>query len=125
MKETPLTQRKDCYGHPHRTETEVHSPTAFRLLAERLKQVSDPIRIRVLLWLGDSERCVGGLHGEIACSMSVLSRHLTLLRLAGLIVPRRDGQRNVYSLTDAGQTLQRIVAGVVASAGLPGVGRTG
>ena len=41
--------------------------------------------------------------------MTVLSRHLALLRLAGLVVPRRDAQRNVYALTDAGRDLRRVI----------------
>ena len=88
-------------------------PTDFRRPAARLKQASDLIRLRVLLLLGDGERSVGALRAEIACSMTALSRHLALLRLAGLVMPRRDAQRNVYALTDAGRDLRRVVAGVV------------
>jgi DNA-binding transcriptional ArsR family regulator len=88
-------------------------PIDFRRLAERLKQVSDLTRLLVLLLLDDGERSVGALRTEIACSMTALSRHLALLRLAGLVVPRRDGQRNVYTLTGAGRDLRRVVAGVV------------
>ena len=52
--------------------------------------------------------------------MTVLSRHLALLRLAGLVVPRRDGQRNVYALTDAGRDMRRVVAGLAGETGLRG-----
>jgi DNA-binding transcriptional ArsR family regulator len=92
---------------------QIPGPPDFRRLAARLKQASDPTRLRVLLLLGDGERCVGILHSEIACSMTTISRHLALLRLAGLVEPRRDGQQNVYALTDAGRTLRRVVVGVV------------
>ena len=88
-------------------------PTDFRRAAARLKQASDLTRLRVLLTLGDGERSVGALRAEIAGSMSTLSRHLALLRLAGLVAPRRDGPRNVYALTDAGRDLWRAVAAVV------------
>jgi DNA-binding HxlR family transcriptional regulator len=87
-------------------------PPDFQRLAARLKHVSDPTRLHVLLLLGDGERSVGVLQAEVACSMTVLSRHLALLRLAGLVVPRRDAQRNVYALTDAGRVLRRAVEGV-------------
>ena len=82
-------------------------------MAERLKQGSDLTRLRVLLLLGDAERSVGDLRSEISCSMTAISRHLALLRLAGLIVPTRNGPRNVYALTDAGRDLRRAVVGVV------------
>lgn len=85
----------------------------FRRLAERLKQVSDLTRLCVVLMLGDGEQSVGGLRSRILCSMTVLSRHLAVLRLAGLIIRRRDGQRNVYTLTDAGRTMRRVVLAVV------------
>ena len=88
-------------------------PTDFRRSAARLWQVSDPTRLRVVLLLGDGERSVGDLRAEITCSMTALSRHLALLRLAGLVVPRRDNQRNLYALTDAGRDLRRVVARMV------------
>jgi DNA-binding transcriptional ArsR family regulator len=85
----------------------------FRRPAERLKQVCDLTRLSVLLMLGDGEQSVGAIRSNISCSMTVLSRHLALLRLAGLIVPRRDGQRNVYALTDAGRRMRRLVLALV------------
>ena len=98
---------------PKATHEPTPGPTDFRRIAERLKQGSDLTRLRVLLLLGDAERSVGDLRSEISCSMTAISRHLALLRLAGLIVPTRDGQRNVYALTDAGRDLRRAVVGVV------------
>src|SRR3954451_2033665 len=99
----------------HKPKNALREPTPgppdFLRLAARLKQVSDPTRLRVLLLLGDGERSVGVLQSEIACSMTVISRHLALLRLAGLVVPRRDAQRNFYALTDAGRILRRAVEG--------------
>src|SRR5437879_3877664 len=81
-------------------------PTDFRRTAARLKQVSDRTRLGVLLLLGEGERSVGAIRSELSCSMTALSRHLTLLRLAGLVVPRRDAQRNIYRLTDVGRVLR-------------------
>jgi DNA-binding transcriptional ArsR family regulator len=89
-------------------------PPDFHRAAERLKQVSDLTRLRVLLLLGDGERSVGSLSSEISCSMSALSRHLAFLRLAGLVTARRDAQRKVYDLTDSGLVLRRVVMGLVA-----------
>jgi DNA-binding transcriptional ArsR family regulator len=82
-------------------------------LAARFKQVSDLTRLQVLLILDQGERSVGILSSEIHCSMTALSRHLAFLRLTGLVVPRRDGQRNIYALTDAGRDLRSAIAGVV------------
>jgi DNA-binding transcriptional ArsR family regulator len=81
------------FGRPPPKAIATAKPTDFRRLAARLKQVSDPTRLRVVLLLGDGERSVGDLCAEIACSMTSLSRHLALLRLVDLVVPRRDDQR--------------------------------
>lgn len=81
----------------------------YRRWSERLKQVSDPIRLGVLLLLGEDDLHVGALRTEIGCSMSVLSRHLSLLRFADLVQRRRDGQKNVYALTTSGRALSWLV----------------
>jgi DNA-binding transcriptional ArsR family regulator len=99
-------------ANPTDSRKAASGPPDVRRLAARLKQVSDPTRFRVLLLLGDGERSVGALRSDLSCSMTVLSRHLALLRLAGLIVPRRDAQRNIYALTDAGRDLRRLIEGV-------------
>jgi DNA-binding HxlR family transcriptional regulator len=85
----------------------------FHRAAERIKQVSNLTRLRVLLLLGDGEGSVGALSSELSCSMTTLSRNLALLHLAGLVVPRRDAHRNIYGLTGAGRVLRRVVLGLV------------
>jgi DNA-binding transcriptional ArsR family regulator len=89
------------------------SASDLRRAAALIKQVSDYTRLFVLLLLGDGERSVGSLRSEILCSMTALSRHLTRLRLAGLVEPRRDAQRNVYDLTEAGWVLHGVVSGLI------------
>src|SRR5258708_29147849 len=88
-------------------------PSEFHRLAVRLKQVSYLTRLRVILLLRESERSVGALCSQISCSQSALSRHLALMRLDGLVRPRRNGQQNVYALTDAGRNMGRVIAAVV------------
>ena len=90
-------------------------PPDFQHAAQRIKEVSDLTRLQVLLLLGDGERTVGSLSSEISCSMSALSRHLAFLRLAGVVAPRRDGQRKVYDLTVAGRALRRVVLRLLAA----------
>lgn len=88
-------------------------PADYRRPAACLKQISDPIRLRVILALGEHALSVGVLRAEIGCSMTALSRHLGLLRLANLVESRRDGQKNVYSLTDLGRSLGFLVGQLV------------
>ncbi|MFZ0791643.1 MAG: metalloregulator ArsR/SmtB family transcription factor [Chromatiaceae bacterium] len=54
--------------------------------------LADPIRRRILiLLLGADERCVCEMHGALAAPQPKVSRHLGVLREAGLVLARRDG----------------------------------
>jgi DNA-binding transcriptional ArsR family regulator len=75
----------------------------------RLKQVSDPTRLSVILMLARGERNVGSLSQELGQSQPAVSHHLALLRHGGLISPRRQGKNNFYSLTAAGGELAKLV----------------
>jgi predicted transcriptional regulator len=98
-----LTQSRKATPRPTSDLIDLHRA------AERIKQVSNLTRLRVLLLLGDGERSVGAICSEFSCSQTSLSCQLALLRIAGLIVPRRGAGRKVYGLTDAGRVLRRLV----------------
>lgn len=54
--------------------------------------LADPIRRRILAMLLEAdERCVCDLHGALDASQPKVSRHLAVLREAGLVLARRDG----------------------------------
>jgi DNA-binding transcriptional ArsR family regulator len=77
--------------------------------AALLKQVSDPARLRVILMLTEGERHVGSISEELAMSQPAVSHHLALLRHGRVIVPRRQGKNNFYSLTETGEQLAEVV----------------
>ncbi len=62
--------------------------------------LSDPTRVRILMSLAESERCVCELADRAGISQSGVSHQLRLLRDRGLVVFRRDGNRIVYRLAD-------------------------
>jgi DNA-binding transcriptional ArsR family regulator len=76
-----------------------------RRVATRLKMVSDGTRVGILLALVDGEKHVTTLMGQLEMPQAAMSHHLTLLRAAGVVVPRRQGQHNFYSLSDTGREL--------------------
>ena len=54
--------------------------------------LGDPIRRRILAMLLDTnERCVCEMHGALDASQPKVSRHLAVLREAGLVLARREG----------------------------------
>ncbi len=63
----------------------------FEILAE-------PTRRRVLDLLREQERTVGELVDTLDMSQPTVSKHLRVLRDAGLVEARVDAQRRVYSL---------------------------
>src|SRR5215210_5181557 len=67
------------------------SAAAFGVLAE-------PSRRRVLDLLLARERTVGELVDALDMSQPAVSKHLRVLREAGLVEARVDAQRRVYSL---------------------------
>lgn len=63
--------------------------------------LADPTRRRILELLVDGERSAGELAGEFTTSRPGVSRHLRVLRAAGLVSVRADGQRRLYAVEPA------------------------
>ena len=64
---------------------------AFEVLAE-------PNRRRILDLLREAERPVGDLVAALAVSQPTVSKHLRVLRDAGLVEARSDAQRRLYRI---------------------------
>ena len=60
--------------------------------------LSDPARRRILELLRERERPVGELVGHLKLSQPGVSKHLRVLREAGLVRVRPDGKRRWYGL---------------------------
>ena len=70
----------------------------YRALAEILKAMAHPSRLRMLDALRDGERCVGDLQELVGSDVSTVSRHLSMMRSAGLLSSRREGNQIFYEL---------------------------
>ena len=60
--------------------------------------VAEPSRRQILDLLGESERPVGELVDRLELSQPAVSKHLKILREAGLVEVRGDAQRRLYSV---------------------------
>lgn len=60
--------------------------------------LADPSRRRILELLRTRERPVGELVGALRMSQPAVSRHLRVLREAGLVEAQVDAQRRIYRL---------------------------
>lgn len=62
------------------------------------KALGHPERLRVVRALADGPRCVCELHEECPSDLSTLSKHLALLKRAGVLTSERRGREIWYSL---------------------------
>ena len=65
-----------------------------------LKAIADENRARILMLLLKRELSVCELMAILRVSQPLVSRHLSVLRSAGLVRNRRDGKLHIYSVTD-------------------------
>ncbi|WP_193510232.1 helix-turn-helix transcriptional regulator [Cryobacterium sp. BB736] len=70
------------------------------LKAELFKALAHPVRVRALEQLVQGERSVGDLADSIDAELTQLSQQLAVLRRAGVVVTRRDGNTIYYSVRD-------------------------
>jgi DNA-binding transcriptional ArsR family regulator len=64
--------------------------------------LGDPHRRQILRLLGARERSVGELAAELPISRPAVSRHLRVLREAGLVTEEARGTRRIYALQAEG-----------------------
>lgn len=81
-----------------------------RFKAKIFKALSDPVRLNILDFLRDREKCVCEIVPHVKLIQPVVSRHLKILKDVGIIRNRKEGNRRLYSITD--QRIFRIIDGL-------------
>jgi DNA-binding transcriptional ArsR family regulator len=71
---------------------------AFVVVATTFDVLAEPSRRRILDLLRERDRPVGELVGALELSQPGVSKHLRVLRQAGLVDVRPDGRRRVYAI---------------------------
>ena len=69
-------------------------------IADRLKAMADPMRLHILHVLQGGELCVNDILAEVGGSQANVSKHLSVLRRAGLVDCRREGVNVYYRVSD-------------------------
>lgn len=67
-----------------------------------MKSTADPTRVRILKLLEGGEMCVCQIIAVVEFNQSTVSKHLFLLKTAGLVRERREGKWVHYSLDGSG-----------------------
>jgi DNA-binding transcriptional ArsR family regulator len=78
-----------------------------------LDALGDPNRRAILEILGDGERSVAEIAGSMPISRPAVSRHLRILKAAGLVADRAEGTRRLYGLrADGAAAVRRFLTDV-------------
>lgn len=82
-----------------------------------LSAIAEPTRLQALRLLSDgSEHCVCELMKKLDATQSRMSRHMQVLRQAGLVVDRRDAQWVRYRLNaDLPPEIRAVIDAVLAT----------
>jgi len=89
-------------GRPDKSKKEwrLDSKTQARLeaRAEIIKAMAHPTRLFIVEELSRNERCVNELTEKIGADVSTVSKHLAILRGAGIVRDEKRGAQVYYSL---------------------------
>ncbi len=96
----PPTRSAEASSRPtHQPRVPELSQKLEKDLVQVFKLLADETRLKILFFLGrEKELHVSALCERLGQSQPAVSHHLALLRVAGLIEPRRDGKHNFYSI---------------------------
>jgi DNA-binding transcriptional ArsR family regulator len=86
----------------------------LKLKSDVFKAMGHPLRLGIIEFLRDGEKCVCEIVEHVGTEISNVSKHLSVLKKAGILNDRRDGLRMMYSLTmPCALDFARCVEGVV------------
>jgi DNA-binding transcriptional ArsR family regulator len=72
-----------------------------RFKATVFHALADPIRLEILSFLRDGEKCVCEIVPHLNLIQPLVSRHLKILKDAGIVRCRKDGTKRMYSVVDS------------------------
>ena len=78
------------------SDTEKLDPRALSDAARLFEALAHPVRLRIVCGLVNEGCCVGDLTACLGLPQAFVSRHLAILREAGVVAVEADGRRRVY-----------------------------
>ena len=70
----------------------------YKIRAEILKAMAHPCRLSIIEEISKSEKCVCELTDMIGADISTVSKHLSILKKAGIVTDRKEGTTVFYRL---------------------------
>jgi ArsR family transcriptional regulator len=69
-------------------------------IAEVLKALGHPTRVKIIKYLADGEKCVKEIWQELGIPQPTVSQHINILKNAGIISFRKDGVKTCYRVEE-------------------------
>ncbi len=76
------------------------NPVSFELQADLCLALGHPTRLRMLRLLKNGPRCVNEIAKQLEINQPTASRHLTVLRQAGILAAQRQGNDMMYRIAN-------------------------
>lgn len=70
----------------------------YELQADVLKALAHPIRLAVIQFLSQEEKCVCDIVNYVGTSQSNISKHLSIMKRVGILSDRKEGLSVYYRL---------------------------
>ncbi|SRR6056297_1360237 len=71
----------------------------FKAREKIIKSLANSYRLKIVETLGNKEKmCVSDLEEELDLNQSSVSKHLNILKTAGVVEAKKEGLKNYYSL---------------------------
>ncbi len=102
------------HNHGHvsdELQIEILNTATFSVISDLFKMMSDEKRVQIFLLLCHCEECVINISALLDMSSPAVSHHLKLLKIAGLVISRREGKEVYYTAanTSRSQSLHRLI----------------
>lgn len=104
------------HGHlSNGLQLDISGAQTFETVSELLKMMSDSKRIQIFWILCHCEQCVINLSVLLDMSSPAVSHHLKLLKIAGLVISRREGKEVYYTAakTPRSQALHNAIEEII------------
>ena len=77
-----------------------HELDIFDMQAQLCQSLSNAVRLKIIHTLKNAPKSVNDISAELGVSQPTISRHLAVLRTAGLLTARRKAQEVFYEITN-------------------------
>lgn len=76
----------------------IDSKHDYEMKARIIKALAHPSRLMMIDALSEGEKCVCELRDLVGADLSTVSKHLSVLKNAGIVADRKEGQQVFYRL---------------------------